>query len=285
MPSSDPISVPEGVPEDAVDALYGLPLDEFTPRRDELAKELRGDGKRDEAAWVKALRKPSATAWLVNQLARTQRSDARRVLESGDALSAAQERALAGKGGRDELAGAAQEHADAMRALMAKAPGLLDRGGSSPSNTTLERAAETLRAIPLDEEARGGFALGRLTREHHAAGLGFAAPGGPHRAAPKPAKASKAPKAADDAAAVKQAERRAQDRERARAAVKDARSAQRARQREVSELQRELRQAERELDRAQRHVEKAEAALEQGREKVAEAQVRVEQAEAAAKRA
>jgi len=154
MPPSDPIDIPDGVPEDAVDALYGLPLDEFTPRRDELSKELRGAGKRDEAAWVKALRKPNATAWLVNQLARTQRSDARRVLDSGDALRAAQESALSGKGGRDELAGASQEHADAMRALMSKAPGLLDRRGASPSATTLERAAETLRAIPLDDEAR-----------------------------------------------------------------------------------------------------------------------------------
>jgi len=70
MPPRDPIEIPDRAPEDAVDALYGLPLDEFTPRRDELVKELRGAGKRDEAAWVKALRKPSATAWLVNQLAR-----------------------------------------------------------------------------------------------------------------------------------------------------------------------------------------------------------------------
>src|SRR5919201_1586357 len=106
MAASDPIALPEGVPEEAVDELYGLPLDEFTPRRDELAKELRTAGKRDEAAWVKALRKPSAAAWLVNQLARTQRSDAGRVLDSSDALRADQERALARDGSRDELAGA-----------------------------------------------------------------------------------------------------------------------------------------------------------------------------------
>jgi len=286
MPPSDPIEIPEAAPEDAVDALYGLPLDEFTPRRDALVKELRGAGKRDEAAWVKALRKPSATAWLVNQLARTQKSDARRVLDSGDALRAAQERALSGKGGRDELAGAAEEHAAAMRALLSKAPGLLDRQGASPSNATLERAAETLRAIPLDDEARAGFAAGRLTREHRAAGLGFTAPGAPHRPttkpskAAKPAKASKAPKEGGQAAA----ERRAQQREKAQAVVKQARALQRARERDASELQRELSQAQRELERAQRRLEKAETALERGRQRVTEAKARADELEDAAKR-
>ena len=107
MADNDPTQLPKGVPEDAVDALYGLPLEEFTPRRDELVKELRSGGGREEAAWVKGLRKPSAAAWLVNQLARTQKSEARRVLDSGDALRAAQDQALAGKGGRDELGSAA----------------------------------------------------------------------------------------------------------------------------------------------------------------------------------
>jgi hypothetical protein len=287
MPPSDPIEIPDGAPEDAVDALYGLPLDEFTPRRDELVKELRGAGKRDEAAWVKALRKPSATAWLVNQLARTQKSDARQVLDSGDALRAAQERALSGKGGRDDLADAAEEHAAAMRALLAKAPGLLDRQGASPSNTTLERAAETLRAIPLDDEARAGFAAGRLTREHRAAGLGFAAPGAPHRPSKAtPAKPKKAPKDEGKAAAAaaKEAERRAKEREEARALVKQARALQRARQRDASELERDLKQAQRELERSQRRVDKAEAALERGQQRLEEAKQRADEVEDAAKR-
>jgi hypothetical protein len=278
MATSDPIELPAGVPEDAVDALYGLPLDEFTPRRDELAKELRGAGKRDEAAWVKALRKPSATAWLVNQLARTQKADARRVLESGEALRAAQEQALAGKGSRDELAGASQEHADAMRALLVKAPGLLDSSGGSPSQTTLERAAETLRAIPLDEEARSGFAAGRLTREHRAAGLGFVASGGPPTAKPRKKPAAVPPKA-DDAAAARKAKRAAEEKARAQAALKEARSRHKARVRAVSEAERELKQLEREAERARKRVEKATAALDQAREKETEAAAQVDEAQ------
>lgn len=276
MAPSDPIAIPKGVPEDAVDALYGLPLDEFTPRRDELVKELRSGGKRDEAAWVKALRKPSATAWLVNQLARTQRKDAGRVLDSSDALRAAQERALAREGSRDELAGAGAEHADAMRALLAKAPGLLDSQGGSPSDTTLERAAETLRAIPLDDEARAGFAAGRLTREHRAAGLGFVASGGPAYAKPaRPAKAPKAP-TKESRQAAEQKEQKA----RAQGALKEARSLARARQREVTEAERDVKQAQRELERVQRRVEKAETALDRAHARHAEAEAQVEDAEA-----
>jgi hypothetical protein len=50
--------------------LYGLPLDEFTKTRDELAKDLRKGGKKEAADEAKALRKPSVSAWMINQLAR-----------------------------------------------------------------------------------------------------------------------------------------------------------------------------------------------------------------------
>ncbi|HEX8206307.1 MAG TPA: hypothetical protein VF587_09635, partial [Solirubrobacteraceae bacterium] len=57
---------------DDVDALYCRPLDEFVPARAELAKALRADGRRDEAAAVAKLPKPSVAAWAVNQVVRTQ---------------------------------------------------------------------------------------------------------------------------------------------------------------------------------------------------------------------
>jgi hypothetical protein len=275
------------VPEDAVDELYALPLDEFTPRRDELAKELRATGRRDGAAWVKALRKPSAAAWLVNQLARTQKSDARRMLEKGDALRVAQERALVRQASRGPLAGAIQEHAKAMRMLLSKAPGFLDRRGAPPSQITLERAAETLRAILLDDAVRAGFAAGRLTREHRAAGLGFAVSGQATVAPASPAKSRKSGKRSKggaSAAAAKEVQRRAQERARARAVATEARSRQRARQRDVSEARRDLRQAERELERVQWRLEKAKQALVRASDEEADAGKRVEQAEATARR-
>jgi len=55
---------------DDIDALYALPLDEFTRARDDLAKALRAQGDKDAASTVKALRKPSVPAWALNQVAR-----------------------------------------------------------------------------------------------------------------------------------------------------------------------------------------------------------------------
>src|SRR5260221_13482651 len=46
-----------------IDRLYQLPLDEFTPARNALAKGAGG-----EAARVRALSKPPVAAWAVNQL-------------------------------------------------------------------------------------------------------------------------------------------------------------------------------------------------------------------------
>jgi hypothetical protein len=294
---SDPTQPPKGVPDDGVDALYGLPLEEFTPARDRLAKELRGAGDRGAADWVKALKKPSATAWIVNQLARTQAGDAKRVLGSGDAVRAAQERALSGKGKQGELGAATREYGAAMQALIDKAPGLLDSQGHSPSATTLERAAETLRAIATDDEARAGFASGRLTRERQAAGLGFAlADAGESAPAPKKSKAkakddnpepaaAPAPSKRDEARKQKERERARKERERARAAVKTARTRHRDQEKQLADRKRELSAVEREAESVQRKLAKAAAEVEKARDKEAEIKAALADAEEAAKRA
>ncbi|HXS45756.1 MAG TPA: hypothetical protein VN751_14105, partial [Solirubrobacteraceae bacterium] len=67
--------------DDAVDRLYGLAPGEFVPERDALAKALRADGRRDEAAAVKALAKPTVAAWAVNQAVRSQPRRARELWE------------------------------------------------------------------------------------------------------------------------------------------------------------------------------------------------------------
>ena len=59
------------------DELYGLPLAEFTPARDARAKELKGT---DLAPRVKALRKPSTAAWVVNLLMRRETEQVDQVL-------------------------------------------------------------------------------------------------------------------------------------------------------------------------------------------------------------
>jgi hypothetical protein len=70
--------------ESELDRLYGLPLEEFTAARNELASRLRGEGRRDEAEEVKRLAKPTLVAWTVNQLALGERAAVKRLLELAD---------------------------------------------------------------------------------------------------------------------------------------------------------------------------------------------------------
>jgi hypothetical protein len=270
MAESNPTQPPAEVPEGAVDALYGLPLDEFTPSRDRLAKELRSDGRRAAADWVKGLRKPTAAAWVVNQLARTQAKDAKRLLESSDALRGAQDRVLAGDVSPHELAEATEEAAAASRALLAKAPGLLDRQGRSPRDATLDKVAETLRAVALDDQARAGFAAGRLTRERQVSGFGLMAPA--HGTAP--ARARKAPDKAKSRPDAKQIER-------ARAALEKARSRHEAQAARVAELARDLRAAQRAAETARRRAERTATELDRARAKQEETQALLAEAESA----
>src|SRR5947209_20145303 len=88
--------------------LYGLPLERFVPERGALAKALRNEGERDEAARVGKLPKPSRAAWAVNQLVRTQRRAVAALFEAGDALQQAQTEVIAGRGQAGSLREAAE---------------------------------------------------------------------------------------------------------------------------------------------------------------------------------
>ena len=266
-----------GVPDERVDELYGLPLSEFTPRRDALAKELRKAGEREAADRVKSLRKPSAAAWVVNQLARTQRRDAKRLLDSGAKLRDAYEKLSAGRGDAADLRRASEEQRQAAAALLELAPGLLDREGQSPSRATLDKVGETLHAVGLEDDARREFEAGRLTRERQASGLPLM--GGPAPAAPAPARAPK--RARGKKPAREEDDGAAERRARAKQALKEARQEHRARERAVTEAERELEGARREAERVQSRLEHATTALEQAQAAEAEAQKRVADAESA----
>ena len=60
---ADPTEVETGLA-----ALYHGPLDEFVSRRDALVKQLRAAKRREDADRVKALRKPSRTAWALDTI-------------------------------------------------------------------------------------------------------------------------------------------------------------------------------------------------------------------------
>src|SRR4051794_7646421 len=149
-----------------VDELYGLGLDEFVPRREALAKRLRADGRREEAAEVAALRKPSVAAWAANQAIRSQPRAARELWSAGDDLIAAHEAIIAGKKSGDALRAATTRHRAALRELLAAAAGPLDHPGRSPTPPTVQPREPPLHAASLAPDLRAEATAGRLTTDH-----------------------------------------------------------------------------------------------------------------------
>src|SRR5688500_4583064 len=170
------------------DDLYGLPFDRFVPERQALAKALRAEKRRDEAAAVAALRKPSVAAWAVNQLVRTQGSAIDELYEAGDALRSAQAELLAGSGDARSLRAANERERAAVDALVERARGLLSSEGQELSASVVQRVADTLHAAALDEAAREQVRGGCLGRELRFVGLGLGE-------SPAPAPAPRAPEA------------------------------------------------------------------------------------------
>jgi hypothetical protein len=205
--------------------LYGLPLEEFTAARNALAKE------RPEA---KGLRKPSAAAFALNQLAR-------RHADELDAFlgAAAQLRHAQLKGG--DVRGATQEERQALQRL-------LQLAGEYTTSTQIDRVRQTLQAAAVDEEAAAQLRAGRLERELEPGGFGSLVTGpAPARRAPaKPKRDRKAERAAVSAARKQVQEGRAEVRDAERAVEEAEERAARARER--------LEAAEAELEEAERQA-------------------------------
>ena len=214
--------------------LYGLPLDQFTSARDELAQELRRAGKRDAADEVKALRKPPVSAWAVNQAVRRQPQDAKALIRAGAELRKAQRSAIAGKEPA-ELRTATRAHRDLVEKLTDAARDALgERGAVTPA--VVLRIAQTLRSASVDKDAAKSLASATLSEDVEQTGFGpllaaaRADPGG-RRTASKPraaAKAKPAVKPKPDPNRARKARLREQLRDARNAAREERRGAERA---------------------------------------------------------
>ena len=154
-----------------IDRLYSLPLAEFTPERDELAKRLRKDGDADAANAVKALKKPSVAAWAVNQVQRDRPDEVRELIDVTEELHRVYKK-LSAAGARERLEEAAEMQRKLIQSLARCASQLLEAGGHAPSDATLQKVADTLRAAALDADVREQLAHGRVVKEQRAAGFG-----------------------------------------------------------------------------------------------------------------
>jgi hypothetical protein len=136
------------------DDLYALPLGDFTPARDAKAKELKGT---DLAAPVKALKKPSLAAWVVNLLVRRDAEQVEQVLSLGAALRDA----AAGMDG-DELRNLTRQRRQLTAAVTTGARALAASAGVKVTQAVADQVEGTLTAAMVDARCADAVRSGLL---------------------------------------------------------------------------------------------------------------------------
>jgi chromosome segregation ATPase len=178
-PAADPEELASQV--DAVaDVLYGLTPDEFSGARDQFIKQAREQKNQPLARELGKLRKPTQSAWLVNQLWRDQREVIEQLFQLSSELSQAQAQA----------SGAALRELTAQRrqlenALLQQAIGLARQKGVHVSDSVAREAQETLGAALALPEVADEVRSGHLVKPASYAGFGAPSTPAPARSTPR----------------------------------------------------------------------------------------------------
>ena len=146
--------------ENDLDALFRRPVAGFTAARNALAVQLKKGGRRDESDRVKALAKPSITAWAVNQLYWQHREAFDRLIATGQRFRKAQS-----SGKVADMREALDARREALSHLSDLATALLRDAGSSPNPETIHRITTTLEAMSAYASFPDAQRPGRLTRD------------------------------------------------------------------------------------------------------------------------
>jgi len=263
------------------DELYALPLGEFTPARDARAKELKGT---ELAAPVKAFKKPSLAAWVVNLLVRRDPEQAAQVLELGAALR----EAASGMQG-EELRALTRQRRQLTAAVTTGVRALAAGESVKVTQSVADQVESTLTAAMLDARCADAVRSGLLVTALSSTGvdevdlgaavatpaaLGFTAtastpaPPGLH-VVPDPDADEKAVTAAQERVEKAEAEASAAEAELSRAT------------RTVDELEARSMQLQAELDELRGRLAERESAYEEVEEELSDAEDARAEAEAA----
>lgn len=150
--------------EDIAGRLYGLSPESFTEARDEVVREARGAGDRDLARRVQALRRPTASAALVNGLRSGDPALLEQLLALGPELARAQS-----EGAGETLRELSGQRRAVLQAVLGRAVELSDRAVTAPVRAEVEGTLEAALADPTSAEA---VRSGRLVRALSYAGFG-----------------------------------------------------------------------------------------------------------------
>ena len=149
--------------DDDVDALFKLPLAEFIGARNDLVARLKRAGRADDANLVKALAKPSISAWAVNQLHWRHREALDRLFVTVQRFRQAQ---TSHTGGRiADMRGSLDTRSEALSHLSNLATELLRDAGHNATPDTIHRITTTLEAVSAYATPSDGPTPGRLTQD------------------------------------------------------------------------------------------------------------------------
>jgi hypothetical protein len=237
-----------------IDELYRGSLEAFVRARTALARTLSGD----QARRVRALQKPAAVAWAVNQVFWHAKPVYDRLLKSGGALRSAQISALGGR--TADLRGAGDAHRKAISAAVREALRMASGAGVNPNHDVLTRTFEALSLATRQDDPPG-----RLTKAVEPAGFEALAgitvkepPPGPTGPSPSPGKTGVSKHSGDDdRARRKEREAREAREEEARQRQAEIKKAQGA----VAKAQEEEAAARAEWQRRRRDLDAAEQTL------------------------
>jgi hypothetical protein len=151
--------------DDLVDALYAAAPREFVAERKRVREALIAAGRAEEARAVAKRKRPSASVWAVNQLARRAPDEVGELLELGESLRAGERALLRGRdvgGFMDEARTARQKVA----ALARRAEAFVEESGQKATATLGRKIAQTLQAASIaDDDTRARLAAGRMDED------------------------------------------------------------------------------------------------------------------------
>jgi hypothetical protein len=146
--------------DDDIDALFRLPLAEFTSARNALAARLKKEARLNDAERVKLLAKPSISAWTVNQLYWEHGDAFDQLIATGKRLRPARQTAKAA-----DMRNSLDARREALTELSELATALLRDAGHNPTQDTMRRIMTTLEAISAYALLPDGPTPGRLTQD------------------------------------------------------------------------------------------------------------------------
>ena len=149
--------------EGEIDALFQLSPPEFVAARNALAARLKKAGRDEVAGRVRAIPKPSISAWTVNQLYWKHRTAFDKLLATGERFRQAQASRLAGKGG--DLHRLLNERREELSSMSRLAAEILQRSSGAAPPGVMRRITASLEALSAYGALEGGPRAGRLAED------------------------------------------------------------------------------------------------------------------------